>query len=81
MGRGTLGPAISPFNEFILTGASRRCAVAHGKALRECAHRRQTLRKHTQGDWVNYAGAKKQVSPAVAKICPCKGAGSVFNSV
>jgi O-acetylhomoserine (thiol)-lyase len=73
-----LGPAISPFNAFmILTGIEtlplrmdKHCA----NALTVAKH----LEKHPKVAWVNYAGLESSKNHAVAKrICP-KGPGSVF---
>ena len=78
MGLRDLGPALSPFNAFlILTGIETlplRMAKHCENALAVAKH----LAKHPQVEWVNYAGLPKDKSHAIAKkICP-KGAGSVF---
>ena len=78
MGLRDLGPAISPFNCFlILTGIETlplRMAKHCENALAVAKH----LDKHKKVEWVNYAGLPKNPSHAIAsKICP-KGAGSVF---
>jgi O-acetylhomoserine (thiol)-lyase len=78
MGLRDLGPAISPFNAFlILTGIETlplRMARHCENALAVAKH----LEKHARVEWVNYAGLPKDKSHAlVKKICP-KGAGSVF---
>jgi O-acetylhomoserine (thiol)-lyase len=78
MGLRDLGPAISPFNAFlILTGIETlplRMARHCENALAVARH----LEKHAQVEWVNYAGLpKNEYHPLVKKICP-KGAGSVF---
>src|SRR3977135_2184238 len=75
LGLRDLGPAISPFNAFlILTGIETlplRIAKHCENALIVAKH----LEKHKQVDWVNYAGLpKNKYHPLVAKICP-KGAG------
>ena len=78
MGLRDLGPAISPFNAFmILTGVEtlplrmqRHCENALAVA--------QYLAKHPKVAWVQYAGLPENRYNAVAKrICP-KGAGAVF---
>jgi O-acetylhomoserine (thiol)-lyase len=78
MGLRDLGPAISPFNAFmILTGAetlplrmAKHCANALAVA--------RYLARHKKVAWVNYAGLPDNEFHALAKkICP-KGAGSVF---
>lgn len=78
MGLRDLGPAISPFNAFmILTGVEtlplrmqRHCENALTVA--------QFLAKHPKVAWVQYAGLPENRYHALAKkICP-KGAGAVF---
>jgi O-acetylhomoserine (thiol)-lyase len=78
LGLRDLGPAISPFNAFlILTGIetlplrmARHCENALAVAGYLAAHR--------QVAWVNYAGLPSNPYHALAqKICP-RGAGSVF---
>lgn len=78
MGLRDLGPAISPFNAFmILTGVetlplrmARHCENALAVA--------QYLSKHPKVAWVQYAGLPENRYHALAnKICP-KGAGAVF---
>jgi O-acetylhomoserine (thiol)-lyase len=78
MGLRDLGPAMSPFNAFlILTGVETlplRMAKHCENALAVAKH----LAKHKQVEWVSYAGLPKDPSHALAKkICP-KGAGSVL---
>ena len=78
MGLRDLGPAISPFNAFlILTGIEtlplrmeRHCA----NALAVAKH----LEKHKKVAWVNYAGLDGNASHAVQKRISPKGAGAVF---
>src|SRR5215475_7663757 len=78
MGLRDLGPAISPFNAFlILTGIETlplRMAKHCENALAVARH----LEKHKKVAWVNYAGLPKNNSHRLMQtICP-KGAGSVF---
>jgi O-acetylhomoserine (thiol)-lyase len=78
LGLRDLGPAISPFNAFlILTGIETlplRMARHCDNALAVAKY----LAKHGQVEWVNYAGLPSNPYNALAKkICP-KGAGSVF---
>jgi O-acetylhomoserine (thiol)-lyase len=78
MGLRDLGPAISPFNAFlILTGIEtlplrmeKHCA----NALAVAKH----LEKHPKVGWVNYAGLESSKNHAIAKRITPKGAGSVF---
>src|SRR5690606_17619987 len=78
LGLRDLGPAISPFNAFlILTGIETlplRMARHCENAMAVAAY----LAKHPQVDWVNYAGLPESPYHALArKICP-RGAGAVF---
>ena len=78
MGLRDLGPAMSPFNAFlILTGIETlplRMAKHCENALTVAKH----LEKHKQVDWVNYAGLPRtSITRSRRTICP-KGAGSVF---
>jgi O-acetylhomoserine (thiol)-lyase len=78
LGLRDLGPAISPFNAFlILTGIEtlplrmqRHCDNALAVA--------EFLSRHAKVSWVNYAGLEDHpLHAAQLKYCP-KGAGSVF---
>jgi O-acetylhomoserine (thiol)-lyase len=78
MGLRDLGPAISPFNAFlILTGIE----TLPLRMVRHCENAvtvAKYLEKHKKVEWVNYAGLPKNPYNALAKkICPM-GAGSVF---
>jgi O-acetylhomoserine (thiol)-lyase len=78
LGLRDLGPAIAPFNAFlILTGIETlplRMAKHCENALAVAAY----LAQHPDVAWVNYAGLPANPYHALAKkICP-KGAGSVF---
>src|SRR5215813_7592671 len=78
MGLRDLGPAISPFNAFlILTGIETlplRMAKHCDNAVAVAKH----LARHKDIEWVNYAGLPDNPYHALAnKICP-RGAGSVF---
>ncbi|MEO1282366.1 MAG: O-acetylhomoserine aminocarboxypropyltransferase [Pseudomonadota bacterium] len=78
MGLRDLGPAISPFNAFmLLTGIEtlplrmqKHCDNADGVA--------RYLESHDKVAWVNYAGLESNASHDLQKrLCP-KGAGAVF---
>jgi O-acetylhomoserine (thiol)-lyase len=78
MGLRDLGPAISPFNAFmILTGVE----TLPLRMQRHCENTltvAQFLAKHPKVAWVQYAGLPENRYHALAKkICP-KGAGAVF---
>jgi O-acetylhomoserine (thiol)-lyase len=78
LGLRDLGPALSPFNAFmVLTGMEtlalrmeRHCA----NALKVAEH----LKKHPKVAWVNYAGLPEDKYHALAKRYLPKGAGAVF---
>ena len=78
MGLRDLGPAISPFNAFlILTGVEtlplrmeKHCA----NALAVARH----LEKHPKVAWVNYAGLETNSNHSVQKRISPRGAGAVF---
>ena len=78
MGLRDIGPAISPFNAFlILTGCETlalRMQRQSDNARAVAAH----LEKHPKVKWVNYAGLPSNAYYALhQKICP-RGAGAVF---
>ncbi len=78
MGLRDLGPAISPFNAFmILTGIETlplRMARHCENALAVAKH----LEKHPKVAWVNYAGLESnKFNPVAKRMCPA-GAGAVF---
>jgi O-acetylhomoserine (thiol)-lyase len=78
LGLRDLGPAISPFNAFmILTGIEtlplrmqRHCDNALAVA--------QWLKNHPEVDWVNYAGLEDDPNHALQQRYSPKGAGAVF---
>ncbi|MFN3869730.1 MAG: O-acetylhomoserine aminocarboxypropyltransferase, partial [Hyphomicrobiaceae bacterium] len=78
MGLRDLGPAMSPFNAFLIqTGIEtlplrmeRHCANALAVA--------QYLEKHPAVSWVNYAGLPSHASHGLAQRIVPKGAGAVF---
>jgi O-acetylhomoserine (thiol)-lyase len=78
LGLRDLGPAISPFNAFmILTGIEtlplrmqRHCDNALAVA--------QWLKNHPKVDWVNYAGLEDDPNHALQQRYAPKGAGAVF---
>ena len=78
MGLRDIGPAISPFNVFLLlTG----CETLPLRMQRQSDNARavaQHLEAHPKVAWVNYAGLPSNASYAThQKICP-RGAGAVF---
>ncbi|RUO98120.1 O-acetylhomoserine aminocarboxypropyltransferase [Hyphomicrobium sp.] len=78
LGLRDLGPAISPFNAFlILTGAETLPLRMQRQSDNALAVARW-LERHPKVAWVNYAGLETSSNHALQqKICP-KGAGAVF---
>jgi len=78
MGLRDLGPAISPFNSFmILTGVETlplRMERHNANALAVARH----LEKHPKVEWVNYSGLEGNANHAIQKRITPKGAGAVF---
>ena len=78
LGLRDLGPAISPFNAFLILTGIETLPLAHAAPLRQRACRRHWLASHDKIAWVNYAGLPGNQYHALAKrYCP-KGAGAVF---
>ncbi|MGD9669462.1 MAG: O-acetylhomoserine aminocarboxypropyltransferase [Hyphomicrobiaceae bacterium] len=78
MGLRDLGPAISPFNAFLILNGVE---TLHLRMQRHCENTlavAQFLERHPAVAWVNYAGLPENAYHALhKKICP-KGAGAVF---
>ena len=78
MGLRDLGPAMSPFNAFLIITGIETLPLRMAKHCENAVAVAKHLEKHKKVEWVNYAGLPKNPYHAVAKkICP-KGAGSVF---
>jgi O-acetylhomoserine (thiol)-lyase len=78
MGLRDLGPAISPFNAFLLLTGCETLPLRMRKQSDNALAVARYLQKHRKVAWVNYAGLKNNPSYALhKKICP-KGAGAVF---
>ena len=78
MGLRDLGPAISPFNAFLILTGIETLPLRMAKHCENALAVAKYLAKHKQVEWVNYAGLpNNEYHPLVKKICP-KGAGSVF---
>lgn len=78
MGLRDLGPAIAPFNAFLILTGIETLPLRMAKHCENALAVAKFLEKHKQVAWVNYAGLPKNEHHALAKkICP-KGAGSVF---
>jgi O-acetylhomoserine (thiol)-lyase len=78
MGLRDLGPAISPFNAFLILTGVETLPLRMAKHCENTVAVAKYLDKHKQVEWVNYAGLPTNPYHALAKkICP-NGAGSVF---
>jgi O-acetylhomoserine (thiol)-lyase len=78
MGLRDLGPAISPFNAFLILTGIETLPLRMAKHCENALAVAQYLEGHKNIEWVNFAGLPSNPYHALArKICP-KGAGSVF---
>jgi O-acetylhomoserine (thiol)-lyase len=78
LGLRDLGPAISPFNAFLILTGIETLPLRMAKHCENALAVAKYLARHKQVEWVNYAGLPKNPYHELArKICP-KGAGSVF---
>jgi O-acetylhomoserine (thiol)-lyase len=73
-----IGPAISPFNSFLILNGIETLPLRMAKHCENTTAIAQWLSKHPKVAWVNYAGLPENKYHALAKkICP-RGAGAVF---
>jgi O-acetylhomoserine (thiol)-lyase len=78
LGLRDLGPAISPFNAFLLLTGVETLPLRMQRQSDNALAVAKWLEKHPKIAWVNYAGLPGNASYALhQKICP-KGAGAVF---
>jgi len=78
MGLRDLGPAMSPFNAFLILTGIETLPLRMEKHCQNALAVAKFLARHKGVEWVNYAGLPANPYHALAKkICP-KGAGSVF---
>jgi O-acetylhomoserine (thiol)-lyase len=78
LGLRDLGPAISPFNAFLILTGIETLPLRMAKHCENALAVATYLSEHPQVAWVNYAGLPSNPYHALAKkICP-RGAGSVF---
>ncbi len=78
LGLRDLGPAIAPFNAFLILTGIETLPLRMAKHCENALAVATYLAEHPQVDWVNYAGLPANPYHALAKkICP-RGAGSVF---
>jgi O-acetylhomoserine (thiol)-lyase len=78
LGLRDLGPAIAPFNSFLILTGIETLPLRMGKHCENTQAVAEHLVAHPKVEWVHYAGLKANKYNALAKkICP-KGAGAVF---
>ena len=78
LGLRDIGPAISPFNAFLILTGIETLPLRMAKHCENALAVAEYLAGHRRVEWVNYAGLPSNPYNALAKkICP-KGAGSVF---
>ena len=78
MGLRDIGPAIAPFNAFLLLTGAETLPLRMQRHCDNALAVAQYLQKHPKVAWVNYAGLSSDKCHALhKKICP-KGAGAVF---
>ncbi len=78
MGLRDLGPAISPFNAFLLLTGCETLPLRMQRQSDNALSVARFLQNHPKVGWVNYAGLPGNASYALQqKICP-RGAGAVF---
>jgi len=78
MGLRDLGPALSPFNAFLILTGMETLPLRMEKHCTNAVAVAKYLSKHKQVAWVNYAGLPgNDYNKLAKKICP-KGCGSVF---
>ncbi|MCB1505033.1 MAG: O-acetylhomoserine aminocarboxypropyltransferase [Hyphomicrobiaceae bacterium] len=78
MGLRDLGPAISPFNAFLILNGIETLPLRMQRHCENTQAVAEYLEHHPSVAWVNYAGLRNNAFNALhKKICP-KGAGAVF---
>jgi O-acetylhomoserine (thiol)-lyase len=78
MGLRDLGPAISPFNAFMILTGIETLPLRMEKHVANATAVAQHLAAHPKVAWVNYAGLSSNPNHAVMKRIAPKGAGAVF---
>jgi len=73
-----LGPAISPFNAFLLLTGAETLPLRIARQCENALAVAEWLEKHPKVAWVGYAGLPSSRYHAIAKRIVPKGAGAVF---
>lgn len=78
LGLRDLGPAISPFNSFLILTGIETLSLRMQRHCENALQVAQWLKVHPKVEWVSYAGLpESKYYPLAQKICP-KGAGAVL---
>ena len=78
MGLRDIGPAIAPFNAFLLLNGIETLPLRMQRHCENTVAVAAWLEQHPAVEWVNYAGLPSNANHAIQqRICP-KGAGAVF---
>jgi len=78
LGLRDFGPAISPFNAFLILQGVETLALRMQRHCDNAAHVAAWLAKHPKISWVSYPGLPKDKNNALQKRYSPKGAGAVF---
>ncbi|PQA88666.1 O-acetylhomoserine aminocarboxypropyltransferase [Hyphococcus luteus] len=78
LGLRALGPAISPFNSFMLLQGIETLSLRMERHCENALKVAQHLEAHDKVDWVAYAGLESHPAHKLMKKLSPKGAGSVF---
>lgn len=78
LGLRALGPAISPFNAFMILQGIETLSLRMDRHCANALKAAQYLKAHDKVDWVSYAGLEDDPNFATARRYSPKGAGAVF---
>ena len=78
LGLRALGPAISPFNAFMILQGIETLSLRMERHCANALKAAQYLKAHDKVDWVSYAGLEDDPNYATARRYAPKGAGAVF---
>lgn len=78
LGLRALGPAISPFNAFMILQGIETLSLRMDRHCANALKAAQYLKAHDKVDWVSYAGLEDDPNYATARRYAPKGAGAVF---
>ena len=78
LGLRALGPAISPFNAFMILQGIETLSLRMDRHCANALKAAQYLKAHDKVDWVSYAGLEDDPNYETARRYAPKGAGAVF---